>query len=509
MKLLLLVGLCAVLYADQYVRQPGIDVQHYVFKVTLSDDTDEIEGETTIRVKFVRDDVTKVAFDLGSGMTVLPPLQKRGETVEFLLDLAPKKDEIREFLIPYRGKPAGGLKVVKNLHGDRCVFSTNWPDLAHQWLPTIDHPYDKATGEFLITAPSQYAVVANGLLVEERDLPGGKRLTHWKQSVPIATWLFNIGAAPFASTTFATVGGIPLQTWVFRQDRERGAGTFESAARRAMDFYASAIGPYPYEKLAHVQAAGMGGGMEHASAIFYGEKVVTGLPANNLVAHETAHQWFGDSVTEKDWDDVWLSEGFATYFANLTTERYDGREAFETALKKSRDTIFTSELKLPGVAVVQNGPWKGIPNGIVYQKGGWALHMLRGQIGSEKFWEGIRLYYKRFRDSNASTDDFRQAMEEVSGQDLGWWFQQWLYRPGSPKIEGGWRYTDGRVVLDIEQTQPGDPYRIPLEVLGSKLEMTQKRQRFEIPAARPDSVTLDPNTWILADFSRWESRGRK
>jgi aminopeptidase N len=136
--------------------------------------------------------------------------------------------------------------------------------------------------------------------------------------------------------------------------------------------------------------------------------------------------------------------------------------------------------------------------------------MLRGQIGSDKFWEGIRLYYKRFRDSNASTDDFRQVMEEVSGQDLGWWFRQWLYRAGSPKIEGSWRFEPGRVVLEIEQTQPGEAYRLPLEVLGSKLEMTQKRQQFVVSTgAAPDAVTLDPNTWVLADFSRWESRGRR
>ena len=199
------------------------------------------------------------------------------------------------------------------------------------------------------------------------------------------------GSAVRRTGKFATVAGVPLQTWVFQQDRERGADTFDAAARRAMEFFAREIGPYPYEKLAHVQGAGIGSGaMEHASAIFYGEKVVTGRPAYNLVAHETAHQWFGDSVTEKDWDDVWLSEGFATYMASLATEHYDGRDAFVAAMKKSRDGIFDNERRLPGVAVVQNKPWNGIPNGIVYQKGGWALHMLRGQIGTEKFWIGLR-----------------------------------------------------------------------------------------------------------------------
>ena len=157
------------------------------------------------------------------------------------------------------------------------------------------------------------------MLQEELDLGDGRRMTHWKQSVPIASWLNNIGVAQFSSRHFATAAGVPLQTWVFPQDRDNGIVTFEGPTRQAMEFFASHIGPYPYEKLADVQVAGMGGGMEHASAIFFGERSVTNRPAFGLVAHEIAHQWFGDSVTEKDWDDAWLSEGFATYFASLAT----------------------------------------------------------------------------------------------------------------------------------------------------------------------------------------------
>lgn len=506
MRALLLLAIGAALHADQYPRQPGIDVQHYVFRVTLSDDTDEIEGETAIKVRFVQDGVRKVSFDLASSMATAGSLQRTGEKVEFSLDSPPKSGEIREFLIQYRGKPVDGLKALTNAHGDRVFFSTNWPDLARNWLPTVDHPYDKASGEFLITAPARYRVVANGSLVEERDLPGGKRLTHWKQTAPIATWLYNIGVAQFAVRDLPAVGGIPLQTWVFPQDRERGAGTFEAAARRSLEFFTRQIGPYPYEKLAHVQAAGFSGGaMEHAGAIFYGERVPTGRPAYSLVAHETAHQWFGDSVTEKDWDDVWLSEGFATYLAALETEHYDGREAFVAVMKKSRDQI----VRMPELPVVQNRPWKGIPHPVIYQKGGWALHILRAQVGTEKFWDGLRLYYKRFRDGNASTDDFRMVMEEVSGQDLGWWFRQWLYRPDRPRLGGGWTYRSGKVLIDLEQLQPGEPYRLPLQVFGTKLEMTRKRQRFEIPAPRaPESIALDPDTWMLADFSRWITAAR-
>ena len=302
----------------------------------------------------------------------------------------------------YRGKPASGLYASKNSHGDRGIFSVNWPNLARQWLPIIDHPYDKATSEFLITAPAKYQVVANGLLQEERDLGDGTRVTHWKQSVPIASWLNAIGVAQFAVRRFGTAAGIPLQTWVPTRIGIRASPRFETPTRQAMEFFIDHIGPYPYEKLANVWASapGFGGGTEHASAIFYG------LPLGDQcrLAHEIAHQWFGDSITEKDWDDVWLSEGFATYFTLLSTEHYQGRDALVAGLKNSRGRVLALEKQRPELTVAHNNlaDMSKVLNQIVYQKGGWVLHMLRGQIGTDKFWAGIRDYYRRYRDGNAS-----------------------------------------------------------------------------------------------------------
>jgi aminopeptidase N len=529
-RLRLVVALCAsLLFADTYPRQSGVDVQHYIFRVSLSDDNDEIAGETTVDLRFVKDGVAQFTLDLtserdGKGMHVSEvsangmalPYAHAADRLSITLAVAPKAGERRQVTVKYRGVPAGGLKFVKNKYGERGIFSTNWPDQARQWLPTVDHPYDKATSEFVITAPAHYQVVANGLLVEEIDLGDGRRVTHWSQSVPIATWLNSIGVAQFASRHFGTAAGVPLETWVFHQDRERGMATFEEPTRQAIEFFSDRIGPYPYQKLAQVQNGNAdGGGMEHASAIFYGQNSVNGVPAFGLVAHETAHQWFGDSVTEKDWDDVWLSEGFATYFALLCSEHYQGRDAFVAGLRRSRTAIFNTEKKLVGVAVVQDKPWKGIPNGVVYQKGGWTLHMLRGLLGGAQFWDGIREYYRRYRDSNASSDDFRNVMEETSGADLGWFFAQWLYRPGSPVVEGGWRYnaSSRKVEIELTQIQAGEAYRLPIEVgvaatdaqgprqtKFEKIEMTRKQQKFEIAADQdPASVELDPNTWVLMD----------
>ena len=522
----LVVALGALLFtatasADTYPRQPGVDAVHYVFQLTLEDGSNRIAGESTITFRLA-EGIRDVWLDLtspadGKGMTV-SSVTAGGQSVSFehaadrlhipLPSPAQAGDEVHA-VVTYSGIPAAGLRLIDNIHGERSIFSENWPNRARQWLPMIDHPYDKATGEFVVTAPAHYQVVANGLLVEELDLPGGLRRTHWKQSVPIASWLYALGAARFAVHHYGVVRGIPQQVWVFPQDRERAYELFELTGQRAFEFFSDRVGEYPYEKLAHVQAAGLGGGTEHASAIFYGEKGVASGRAP--VVHEVAHQWWGNAVTEKDWDDVWLSEGFATYFTHLYTEHVNGRDAFVRNLRADIDTILKAQNALPDQPIIHRNlsDMTKVLNRLVYQKAGWVLHMLRGTIGTERFWTGIRDYYHRYRDRNASTDDFRQVMEQASGMPLSWFFDQWLKRPGMPTVRGGWRYDPRtkQVEIELEQIQGGSAYRIPLEVAIAgttgqprieRLELTGSSGRFTFAAeAEPASVTLDPNTWVL------------
>ncbi len=518
--------------ADNYPRQPGVDVLHYTFRITLRDDVDEIDGTTTVDVRFVQPGISHFTLDLasaakGKGMTVSTvtaqgtpaTFEHENDRLRITLEPAPKAGERRSFTVAYHGIPSAGLRIGKNLHGERTFFSDNWPDRAHRWLPMVDHPSDKATSEFHVTAPSRYQVVSNGLLQEETDLGDGRRLTHWKQSVPIATWLNALGVAQFTSHHAASVRGIPLQSWVFRQDREKAVPAHEEAARRVLEFYIEHIGPFPYEKLGGVQAAGLGGGMELASAIFYGERNILGRGVDSLVAHEVAHQWFGDAVTERDWDHIWLSEGFATYFALLFLENDKGRDAFVAGLKRSREIVLATEKRNRHLAVIHDNlaDTRYILNRLVYEKGGWFLHMLRGHVGTTKFWAGIREYYRRHRDGNVSTDDFRRVMEETSGQDFGPFFHQWLKRPSSPEIEGHWHYLpdDHRVVIELKQVQPGEPFRLSIQLAiladGSDrprietLDLNERTQRFAFSCDKaPASVVLDPDCWVLmkATFSQ-------
>jgi aminopeptidase N len=541
--------------ADTYPRQEGVDAWHYVFRLELSDTSREIVGEADVNLLLTTHGVTEAVLDLasagdGTGMTVTTVTTK-GQSVRFshrdnrltlpLPDRSTPGQHI-VYTIKYHGIPANGLRLIRNKHGDWCAFSENWPNRAREWLPVIDHPYDKATSEFIIIAPVKYQVVANGLLQKEKDLGNGRRLTHWKQSVPIASWLNAIGVERFGVHHAGLVKGMELQTWVSHQDLDAARIYFESPARNAIEFYSDYIGPYAYEKLANVGAAGIKGGTEHASAIFYGERAIKAAPATDLVAHEVAHQWFGNSVTEKDWDDVWLSEGFATYLALLYIEHFSGRQAFVAALKSSRARALAAEKSLRTVSVIHNNlsDMTKVLNPLVYQKAGWVLHMLRGLIGTDTFWLGIREYYRQFRDINASTDDFRRTMEAVSGRDdLTWFYNQWLKRKTSPSLEGTWRYDPQarQIEIALNQTQVGLPYRIPLEigvVASVQREVAAARlavvpasnsspaatemhvERVEIrdthnvlklsSDARPVAVVIDPNTWLLVDHIKFRKR---
>ena len=522
---------------DTYPKNPNIDALNYAFRLTLSDATDEIVGEATVDIRFLADGITRVRLDLinqgsdGRGMSVSEVTSSDGPVTfthqndELFITLAaPTQAQQRSrYTIRYRGIPATGLIIEPNKHGDRTFFSDHWPNKARNWLPTIDHPYDKATSELIVTAPNHYQVVSNGLKIEETDLPGDMRLTHWKQSVPVATWLYNLGVARFAVQHLGDHEGKAIQTWVYYQDRDAGFYDFAVPTRQVLEFYGDWVGPYSYEKLANIQSNSVGGGMEAASSIFYGDDSVTGERTTrwrNVVIHEIAHQWFGNAVTENDWDHVWLSEGFATYFTLLFREHQYGRDDFVEGLKQSRDRVRSFYEENPHYRIVHDNldDMGRVTSSQTYQKGGWTLHMLRGVIGEDAFWKGIQDYYRRYRDRNASTDDFRRAMEEASGRDLSEFFHQWLYQGGALEYEGGWSYDSGSGTVEVELNQVQDdgysfkmPIQLGIYLAGETeprielLQVNDMRNRFTISVDRePESVVLDPDTWVLmdADFAR-------
>lgn len=520
--------------ADTYPRQTGIDIVNYAFRLTLSDETDAIVGETEVTFKVMRDGVTALALDLvqpkpaspDRGMTVSAvteagkavAFEHRDDRLAIRLEPAGRAGETRAVAVSYRGIPETGLLIANNKHGERTFFSDNWPIKARHWLPTLDHPGDKATSAMEVTAPAHYQVVSNGLLVEETDLGDGRRRTRWRQSVPIATWLNVLGVARFAVDHRPSWRGMPIDTWVYRQDRDQGFAVFAEPTRAVLDFLSDRVGPYPYERLGHVQANGVRGGMESATSLFYGDDSVNDPKSTrwrNVIIHEMAHQWFGNAVTESDWDHVWLSEGFTTYFTHLFIEHAYGRDEFVAGLRADRDAIRDFDLKNPDYRIVHDNladMGQVLSSAGTYKKGAWTLHMLRGLIGDAAFWKGIRDYYQRFRDGNATTADVRRAMEQASAQDLGWFFDQWLTRGGFLKLKAGWSYDAAAKALrlDVEQRQPGAPMRMPIEIAIAvkgepaarvlRIEVKSERETFSLPLDQePLSVTFDPRTFVLMD----------
>jgi len=512
--------------ADSYPRQTCVDIRHYAFALDLRDDTDALSGEAVVDILFTADGIRELVLDLDNrtadgktGMAVSAvraetgPLAFTHENDRLRIDLgtAARKGERRRISVSYSGVPGDGLIVGKTKHAERAFFADNFPNRAHFWIPTVDHPSDKATCEFAVTAPEAYQVVATGEMIESTNLDGGRRLTRYRSSVPVTTYCMVIGLARFAVETVGRIDGVPVQSWVYAAERDPGFSDFRIALK-PMEFFDWRIGPFPYEKLANVQSKTRYGGMENASAIFYHENVVSGQNrAESLFAHEIAHQWFGDSVTESDWDHTWLSEGFATYLTHIYAEYTKGRDALVAGLRRDRDQVLRYYQRNPNTAIVTPAApdLRNILSTNSYQKGGWFLHMLRRLVGDEAFWNGISAYYNRFKNGNALTDDFRAVMEEVSRTNLEEFFRQWVLTPGQPEIGGDWSYADGLLTVNLRQLQAAETvYRTNLDLgFVSEPGATPKFETIRLDGRdgtftfklekEPADVVLDPNVWLL------------
>ncbi len=454
---------------DGYKRNPSIDIINYSFSISLSDTNNIIWGHSLITVKF-NGPVKSIVFDLknkgtdGKGMVVKDVTFDNGtitwvhETDRITITC---KEEIKTgtqgiFTIDYSGIPADGLIISDNKFGKRTFFADNWPNRGRNWLPCVDHPYDKATVDFIVTSPDHYEVVGSGHLVEESCMPEHTKLTHWKEDVPLAVKVMAIGVADFAARFEGNVNDVPVWTWVFSQNRSEGFNDY-AVGVKPLAFYNQTIGSYSYEKLANVQSKTIFGGLENAGCIFYAENSVNGKgTAEDLMAHEIAHQWFGNSVTENDWHHIWLSEGFATYLTAAYIENVYGKERFNATMITARNRVlgFYQRTQRPVIDTTVTDLMQ-LLNANSYQKGSWVLHMLRRKMGNDLFWKGIRLYYERYRNKNASTSDFQSVMESVYRKDLTAFFRQWLYMGGQPELKIKTRTGNKKGTTDIiiEQMQ--------------------------------------------------------
>jgi aminopeptidase N len=514
-----------------------VDVLHYEAVIGLPAPGGTVmEGEATLTLRTTRPGVTEAVLDL-TGLAVVGvavngvEVEARYADGRLSVPLPAGADpaDTLTVRVSYRGVPDDALYIGDNVHGDPVAFVDNWPNRTRFWLPTVDHPSDKATASFTVYAPPGWKVVSNGRsLAEDQDAPPApdgspRRAWRWTTDVPISPYNYVFGAADMEvrAVGLAACGSAPasprpdgcieVSAWLFPEDVGQADVSFGRAAEM-VDFYTELVGPYPFEKLAHVQSATRFGGMENASAIFYTQEgLASGRSMEGTVAHETAHQWFGDSVTEADWPELWLSEGFATYFGHLFFENAEGETDFRRRMEEDRrDVLASADVRRPVIDREEQDLF-ALLNDNNYPKGGWVLHMLRGVLGDETFFRGIRSYYAGHAGGNATTGDLETAMEAASGRALDWFFHQWLEEPGFPELSvtRSWDAAAHEVLVTVRQTQdPSWPtFRIPLEIevrpdsgapVRHPVEITEREQTFRLPSPGPArQVVLDPDGWVL------------
>lgn len=509
---------------------------HYDVAITLNDQLSEIaRAQTTIIAQILKDDVSMIDLDFGSlpidTVTIgVQPVrfERKPELLNVFFEHAAHAGDKVTIVVSYHGRPTDGLVFATDRDGKPSATGDNWPNRVHQWIPCFDHPSAKATVSFTVAAPSRDVVVANGKLLTMTRNGTAPSVWRFEETKPIPAYCMVIAVSEGETLEASEKTVTPLAYYVPAKDRAYASKGFSPAAP-ALAFFSETIAPYPYEKLALIIGATRFGGMENSSAIVFtstlfdsrGDEKMSkrfGIPARteDVVAHEIAHQWFGDSVTESTWADLWLSEGFATYFAGLFIEKYDGEGAFRDYLRNAATRCFAYEkLRNTPIHDSETQDLMRLLNENNYQKGAWVLHMLRKRLGDEMFFRGLRDYYHAHAEANATTEDLRDALEKASGKNLHEFFTRWIYGTGHPiyQISWDWKIVSEKnvtVTITLHQTQAGLPFLdpVPAEIaargLGTNRVMITPKGKTTTAqftfGRQPETVTLDPDETLLKEI---------
>ena len=512
---------------------PGIDVLDYAIDISVAPPALTFSATATItlvrtahvdtlRLDFVK--LTATDVRVGGGA-----VRATNDGTTLAVPLPAGSGDTLTITVTYRGAPADGLIIRRDAGGAWTAFADNWPNRARQWFPSVDHPADKATVSFTVRAPAGYTVVANGTLEFHTDVtaaPGAGATEIWKfrQRQPVPTYLMVVGVAKLREVSLgetacgfgAVAQCVPQRVFVEPSVVPSMPGAFARAGEM-VSFFARLFGTFPYEKLDHVQSATRFGGMENAGAIFYAWDTFERPPGmgEGTIAHETAHQWFGDAVTERAWAHLWLSEGFATYLDVMWTERAHGDSAMRADLARIKGQIMAAPVvsERPVIDTAQADLYK-LLNANSYQKGGYVLHMLRREVGHAVFVRALREYQRMYRHGNALTGDLRAAFEREHGQPLTWFFDQWLTRPGWADLDVSWRQRDGTIMLHVVQRGTFGAYRLSLPVEIEMADGARTLQVVVVPATveadvelprkvagAPKALRFDPDGDLLATIA--------
>lgn len=450
-----------------------IDVKEYQFEITVSDLFDTIYVEETVELFWKNKNKTpclnlsSVNKD-GKGMRI-ESVKNGIKKIEFIhkmdtlyLPGIDYSENLIELKLSYSGIPADGLIIGKNKYGNRTFFGDNWPTRAQNWMACNDHLSDKAKVRFSVMAPAHYQVIANGIHQSTIDISDKEKRWNYYSDIELPAKVMVIGIADFAVKWNDEQY---VSSWVYPENQDGGFYDFDLAPS-ILDFFVDYIAPYPFSTLANVQSTTRFGGMENAGCIFYDENAINGTRScEALLAHEIAHQWFGNSATESDWRHLWLSEGFATYLTLIYQEKVKGRDLFIQELEQDRKQIisFSKSYQHPVIDSTQKDLMK-LLNANSYQKGSWILHMLRVKVGDELFKKIIQTYYSTYKFSNASSADFERIAKQISGIDLSIFFNQWLRMSEIPQLSIRSNNKKKQLDLMIVQLQKNTIFELPLNL---------------------------------------------
>jgi aminopeptidase N len=510
----------------RYPRDRVVDIKHVRLDVSLDLDNKRIAGRVAHTFTPLNDGLTALDLDAvelvigsvtsASGVALAHSLSDGRLHIELP---APKNSGEEETVtVEFSGSPRRGLYFIGpdgNYPWKRLEAWTQGQDEdSRHWFPCYDYPNEMATTELHVSVREPFTVISNGELRGVDAGPEGMRTYHWHQEVPHVTYLTSIVAGEYVEIRDEW-DGIPIMSYVPPGREEDGRAMVKNTAEM-MKLFSERTGiRYPYAKYSQAVVQDfIFGGMENVSAttvtdlILYDEKARLDQDGDYLLAHEIAHQWFGDLLTCRDWSHGWLNEGFATFFELHFTEHSKGRDEFLYAIQMEIDSYLSEAgtYRRPIVTNVYNAPLD-IFDRHLYEKGGLVLNMLRVMLGETMFWKAIRRYALSRRGSNVVTTDLQRAIEESTGRNLDWYFDQWVYGAGHPEIEGSYAWDDATksVKLSLKQTQSGErvaeAFRIPLR-LGFRLEsgethtttveMTDREQTFYVsPATKPKWLNLD------------------
>lgn len=431
-----------ILFISCYFYGQSFDAQKYTYSVMLDENSDEIRVRANLDIKknssieeILKLNLIQYTSQSSKGMKVTE-LQLDGIKID---DFKHNQDTISipiassfeqfSITIEYHGIPKDGLIISTLSNQNKTYFSDHWPNRARYWLASIDSPLDKAKVRFKIYAPKGYQAVSNGILKQQQHFDKFNYF-HWETNYEIPTKVMAIGVAKFEAEVYQKKP-IEISGYTFN-----GAAHHFHKSTEILKWFENKITSYPFQKLANVQSKTRYGGMENAGCIFYNEKAVLSNP-ERIIAHEIAHQWFGNSITEKNFTHLWLSEGFATFLENQYLKETQGILAYEKAMLEAQSNIIKFHHRFPAFVMV---PAKiEDPNLMLnpysYQKGAWFLHTLEKELGSNTFWEIIRGFYQEFKFKNVDSNDFKNFAEKKAKKDLTPLFELWLYKSELPSFK--------------------------------------------------------------------------